>query len=240
LKRVLALQFDPLCTPALVGARLEQLGVETIVRRCDLEPIPNAKDLECDGLLILGGAQSLLDDRHLTMFEHAKDTTRYFHERQRPVLGICLGAQIIGSAFGSAVKRAPELQFGFLDVHFTSATENDRLLFEQEKVNKIWCWHEDCTDLPDSAVHLASTEAIENYGYRIGEATYGFQFHFEVGPEHLEKTIARGGHTVREQLGGRGDILLQNVHEQIEQHINDAIQFCNEVTDAWAVMLEEA
>lgn len=236
---VLVLQSDPFDPPALIGERLALSGIDMVVRRTDQGECPRDGDLGPDGLLIMGGPQSLLDVKHATMFEGMCDVVRRFHGSGRPVLGVCLGAQVIAKAFGADIHRADELQFGFLPVHLRPEALLDPVLQDQERDNRIFCWHEDRFEVPEGAVVLAETEQIPDYGFRLGRLTYGFQCHFEFTRETLDRVITRGGHLVPKNLGRRGAELLERLPEAIARHLPAANRFGAGVSDRWADLVME-
>ena len=133
-----------------------------------------------DGLVVLGGAISVRNDSDYPFLEETRRLIRAFGENSRPVLGICLGAQLIASAYGAKVFRSPAFEFGFHREEFLPESGEDPLL--QGFKEPLWAmqWHEDSFDLPESAVLLMSGGKVPAQAFRIGTSTYGFQFHFEV------------------------------------------------------------
>ena len=235
--RVLVLQSDVLSHAALVGDRLAARGVELLVRRTDLGDPVTDEDRAADGLIVLGGPQSVLDDKHAGMMNGMAGLVRHFHDSERPVLGVCLGIQVIAAAFGAPVSRARELQFGFLPIRFSDAAKDDPLLRAHHPERRAFCWHEDCAALPDGAVHLAATDEIPNYGFRIGRTTYGFQCHFEVTRDSLGRMLDRGRHFVPKNLGARGARMIAEIDSDIDAHLEGANAFGAALTDAWADLL---
>ncbi len=101
--------------------------------------------------------------------------------QRKPVLGICLGAQLIARAAGATVRRNPAKEIGWFGLRFTGAAANDRL-FQGLSDETVFHWHGETFDLPDGAELLASSELCRNQAFRIGEEVYGLQFHLEVTP----------------------------------------------------------
>jgi GMP synthase-like glutamine amidotransferase len=103
-------------------------------------------------------------------------------ERNQPVLGVCLGAQVIAKTLGAQVRRNPVKEIGWFDIRMTAAAQNDRLFAGLAGEETVFHWHGETFDLPPGAVLLASSQACVNQAFRVGAAVYGLQFHLEVTP----------------------------------------------------------
>ncbi|PKQ09526.1 MAG: hypothetical protein CVT73_02120 [Alphaproteobacteria bacterium HGW-Alphaproteobacteria-12] len=143
-----------------------------------------------DALVVMGGVMGVYEDADYPFIEKTRALVRDFHDRKRPVMGVCLGAQIIASAFGAPVYPMTERltaheEWGFLPHTWTPGGKNDPLLCDTAQGLKLMQWHGDTFDMPEGAVHLATRETCPSQAFRMGEFTYGFQFHLEMTREGL-------------------------------------------------------
>jgi GMP synthase (glutamine-hydrolysing) len=137
---------------------------------------------EYGALVFLGGPMSVNDG--LEYLRREEDCIRSAVSRGVPVLGICLGAQLIARALGAPVRRNPAKEIGWFEVRFTAAAAEDRL-FHGIGEETFFHWHGETFDLPAGAELLASSDLCRNQAFRIGERVYGMQFHPEVTPEMI-------------------------------------------------------
>lgn len=161
----------------LVGVALhEQAAVIDLYKPWAGQPLPDAVD--ADALVVFGGEQAATDDHTHPYLPALARLMADYTAMDRPVLGICLGAQLLARAFGAANQLGTAREFGWTDVSLTAEGQRDPLLAALPPVFPIFEWHSDTFTLPHGAVRLAVTPtAIQ--AFRIGRATYGTQFHFE-------------------------------------------------------------
>ena len=178
-KRVLIVENFPATPPGIVGDALDEAGIEADRRRADLgEPLP-ADPSAHDGIVVLGGGQSALDDADYPYLPALADLTRAFGESGKPVLGICLGAQIVARAHGATNILGRPIEFGWREVRATDAGRADPLIASIGDAAPLFHWHNDTFTLPPGAEHLATSDMTAIQAFRIGRAVYGLQFHFE-------------------------------------------------------------
>lgn len=140
-------------------------------------PLPAAP--EADALVVFGGEQAATDDHTHPYLPTLADLMAAYSAEGKPVLGICLGSQLLARAFGAEnhIGTAPE--FGWVDVSLTEAGRADPVLSAVPETFPIFQWHSDTFTLPADALHLAHSATARHQAFRIGRATYGTQFHFE-------------------------------------------------------------
>jgi GMP synthase (glutamine-hydrolysing) len=134
-------------------------------------------------LIVMGGPMSANDNLpglhdELALIEKAlvKDV---------PLLGICLGSQMIAKALGSTVHRSEELEIGWEPVWLTDAARADPVFHGFRSPEMFFHWHGETFDLPDGAEWLAYSKKCRHQAYRFGSRVYGIQFHPEVTPEMI-------------------------------------------------------
>ena len=135
-----------------------------------------------DALIFMGGPMSVNDD--LPFLRQEMAFIRRAIARRQPILGMCLGSQLIACAIGATVRRNSAKEIGWYPLQFTPATAGDRL-FDGLSQETIFHWHGETFDLPPGAELLASSDLCRNQAFRAGEQVYGLQFHLEVTPEMI-------------------------------------------------------
>ncbi|HEX6143775.1 MAG TPA: type 1 glutamine amidotransferase [Geminicoccaceae bacterium] len=229
---------DRLAPAGRIGQTIVEAGGRTTVlmpheRHGSLPPhepvgLP-ATGRDFDALLILGGAMHAADDRGFPHFERLLELIRRFHRLGKPVLGICLGAQLVGRAFGAPVRRQGFLEFGFEPVRLGEAARRDPLLAGLGPEVRVMQWHEDTVALPQGALHLAASEACTNQIFRVGRTTYGFQCHIEVTPD-----IARSWVRHRApEIAADAPWFFERFEADLDQYMKPALAFCRMVTRRW-------
>src|SRR5262245_40710959 len=133
-----------------------------------------------DGLIVLGGPMSVNDVGRLPHLVTEMKLIEQSLKKDLPVLGICLGAQLIAKTLGAEVYPNREKEIGWYDVSPTGAAETDALLSAFNQRETIFQWHGDTFDVPKSSCHLAFSTLCANQAFRYGANVYGFQFHLEV------------------------------------------------------------
>lgn len=151
----------------------------TYVRLCAGERIPDDWSA-AQALIFLGGPMSVNDEADYAYLALEKAVIRSALERDLPILGVCLGAQLIASAAGSRVYRGTRSEIGWEPVSLTNDGRRDPVLSPIARLDSVFHWHGETFDLPERAVRLASSEATTNQAFRLGRSAYGLQFHLEV------------------------------------------------------------
>jgi GMP synthase-like glutamine amidotransferase len=161
---------------------------ELDVRQFDLfESVPDSLPWsEAAGLVVLGGTMSANDDDRFPFFLAELDWTREAVRRHVPLLGICLGAQLLAKALGAAVYRNAQPEIGWYQVELLPTAAEDRLFRDLSVQETVFHWHGDTFDLPLGAVHLAQSPRCTNQAFRYGAMAYGLQFHVEMVPELMD------------------------------------------------------
>ena len=189
---VLAIENESLDPPLWVGEWIAECGIEVrIIRGWDGEEVPSTVPEGVCGLLPLGGAMGANDDDIAPWLVAERALLADAVRRDVPVLGLCLGAQLLAVAAGGRVELGPLAEVGLSYVQATAEAAVDPVIREVDAPSDripAAQWHQDhITRLPDDAVLLLTNEHCRVQAYRVGARAYGLQMHPEVDPETFEK-----------------------------------------------------
>ena len=181
--RAVVVQHVPFEGPGLIAPALAAVGADCrVVRVYDGEPLPDAADL--DVLVVMGGPMGAFDDDAHPHLARERDLIAEFVRLDKPVLGVCLGAQLLAAALGARVWRGPDPEVGVGTVALTPAGLADPVLGPSGPRPPVVHWHHDTFDLPEHGVRLAGSDRYARQAFRVG-ASYGFQFHVEFDADAL-------------------------------------------------------
>lgn len=163
--------------PHLMASWLEELGFEIrTLRPFDGDAIPETFEKDVVAVIALGGAMGALDDHVAPWLAPERALLKSLVEAGRPVLGICLGAQLLGAALGGTVSRLEYNEIGLYSIY---QVEDDAIMSVGAGTPATQ-WHEDyVSHLPSGATLIAASETCPTQIYKVGPLSYGIQCHPE-------------------------------------------------------------
>jgi GMP synthase (glutamine-hydrolysing) len=159
------------------------------VSYCDvgLGQLSELDPIEPDLLVVLGGPIGVYEDMKYPFLTRETQLISQRLAADLPTLGICLGAQLLASALGSAVYPAKKKELGWATIDLSEAGRQS--VVRHLENTQVLHWHGDTFDLPAQCEHLASTELCRNQAFRRGSNVLGFQFHPEAAARGFERWL---------------------------------------------------
>ncbi|MGZ9108256.1 MAG: glutamine amidotransferase-related protein [Micavibrio sp.] len=167
--------------PATIADVLRERDVEMNFIDVFSESIDHFDPLSTDLLVVLGGACGVYQEADYPFLAHERRILERRLKADRPTLGICLGAQLMASALGAKVYKAPQgPEIGWYPLEVNEAGQDSAIRYLDETYTQVMQWHGDTFDLPEGATLLASSEKFENQAFQYGHNGLGLQCHIEV------------------------------------------------------------
>ena len=152
-KRILIIQHIDIETPGIILNFMTKKG---ILFDCIKIENTNTNILDYDGLIIMGGPMSVNDKDQYSFINKEIELVKHYLKLHKPILGICLGSQIIASALNSPIHRNSQQELGW---HTVALSQTNNTIFENLQNNFLaFHWHGDIFDLPDDSIKLASSK----------------------------------------------------------------------------------
>ncbi|HKW96093.1 MAG TPA: gamma-glutamyl-gamma-aminobutyrate hydrolase family protein [Bryobacteraceae bacterium] len=189
--RVFVFRHSPLEHLGRIGEVLEAHRLEYDYIDLYRTRVEHSSATDAGAFIFLGGSMSANDP--LPFIKREIELVREAVAASKPVLGVCLGAQLIARALGARVYQNSVKEIGWAPVTFDDAAHGDVLFSGVHGSKVIFHWHGETFDLPSGAECLASSAACRNQAFRWGDRTYGLQFHLEVTPEMIAEWCAEDG-----------------------------------------------
>jgi len=224
--RFLILQHLDIEPPALIGDVLEQAGHSLIIvhpGQGDSLPSPAT----FDGIIIMGGPQSANDQSDYIQAELAWLTSVI--PTGKPMLGICLGAQLMAKAAGAEIVPAPVRELGWFPVYYTENTGGDPLFCHMPDGLIVFQWHGETFSLTDAMLPVATHPDVPAQAFRLDNGQYGLQFHVEVNAAIIDQWIAAGT-SERDCLGIEG---VRTLRQGTALHLESMQQYCRQMVQNW-------
>jgi len=183
------------------------------------------------GLVVMGGSMGVGDQGKLSHLKDEIALLKEFIVAEKPVLGICLGAQLLASALGAEVV-AGEKEIGWLPVRKMPDAFKDPVLRRLPENFPALMWHGDHFALPKGAVHLLSTDKCGCAAFRHGKKAYGLVPHLEMTAAMVDEMVAGS----RKELVAAG-VEAGQILEDTSEHAEPAEELARVMWRAWAGLL---
>lgn len=217
----------------IIGDALEAAGVDAkYIRVFAGEAIPGDMN-GAAGLVVMGGSMAVYQQSEYPFLSEEIRLIEAALKAEKPVLGICLGSQLLASALGAEVRKADHKEIGWFPVTLTAAASAGRLFTGVDHSFTAYHWHGDVFDLPGGASALASSAQTQCQAFAYQERAYGFLFHLEA-TQKIVGDMVRGfeGELDEEQIDG-AEIIAQT-----REHLPRLQGIGASVFQRWARMIE--
>jgi GMP synthase (glutamine-hydrolysing) len=204
------------------------------VRVFDGRPVP-AEIGDAGGLIVMGGPMGVYEQDR---YPYLKDELRLIEsalKAGKPILGVCLGSQLLAAALGATITRGPRKEIGWYPIRLSEAAAADRLWSAAPREFMALHWHGDVFTLPSGAVNLASSELTAKQAFRYAQSAYGLLFHLEMTEAMIAEMADSFGDELREAGAEPSGLAAQSaVHCARLETIGEA------VFTKWARLVHEA
>ena len=220
---VLILQHVRPEPPGTIADALDETGLSyRTIQIFQNEPVPDS--LNADGLIVMGGPMGVDD---LDARPHLRREINLIEQALReelPLLGVCLGSQLLAHALGANVQPGPQKEIGWYEITLTDTAANDPLFQNIEDSFTAFHWHGDVFTLPDGAVSLAQSAQTKHQAFRYGDTAYGLLFHLEVTSEMVADMTQAFANELREEgLDGTPIRQASTAHTSEVEHVAKAV-----------------
>ncbi len=205
---------------------------------------PHARPLmeDYDGLVVLGGPMNCDEVEKYPNLAYEVELIRKAIDQNKPVLGICLGAQLMARALGASVTANPEKEIGWYPLELNDQGRTDSLLQylapQHSSLFPVFQWHGDTFDIPKGATALASSPLCRNQAFKYGDKAYALQFHLEVDEAMIYRWLTIENN--QEELEFLKDkINPQVIRDQTPQFISGLMSHGEQVFKAWMSLFSE-
>ena len=198
------------------------------------DPVPNAMDGR-GGLILMGGPMGVYEQaKHPFLLDEMRLIEAAL-ATGRPVLGVCLGSQLLAAVLGAEVKRGAQKELGWHPVTLTDAARQDPIFGGVRGEFWPFHWHGDVFPLPPTAVGLAASGQTACQAFRFGTNAYGILFHLEVTAGQVDAMLSEFADELRD-AGGEADAIRRETPHRLP-----AIQeISRDVFGRWAGMVERS
>ncbi|WP_374378845.1 type 1 glutamine amidotransferase [Dongia sp.] len=241
MKRILIIVPELVAPPGILGQALVAQGVHydtvfPVARFASYAPMdyPGLPQVPANyaGLIVMGGPMSAKDEHLYPFLTETMALVRAFTAADRPVLGVCLGAQIIAHAFGGDIYRMEKLESGFFQLNLTEEGAVDPLFQGIEQPVTVFENHYEATRNTPGAVPLVTGGACPIQAFRLGAKTYGVQFHIEVTIDIIRDWIRMfGTDFCRDEPR-----LLTDLDGEFARHFPAYVRACETLTRNWLAL----
>lgn len=188
-KEILVLKHIAIEGPGSIGEYLDDTHrpfrvIELTRERLDVKEISRA-----GAVISLGGPMNVYEEEKYPFLKDELALLERAVQNEIPVVGICLGAQLLARACGAKVKKAEEKEVGWYRASLTEAGRKDPLFKALPSELAVFQWHEDTFDIPTGGALLAVSQTCKNQAFRYGKNAYGLQFHLEVTADMIKSWI---------------------------------------------------
>lgn len=185
------------------------------------------------GIIILGGPMNVYEEKKYPFLIEEDKLIKKALKKDLPILGICLGGQLIAKASGAKVLTGHRKEIGWFNVQLTEEGTKDPLFSGLPKKFKVFQWHSDTFNIPSNAKKLASSEIFPNQAFRLGKS-YGIQFHIEV----MDSTIYNWLEEYEKETEELEYVDPQKIRRDTRKHIKELYRLADKVYANFIEMLQ--